>query len=144
MTLVIAALFIAGAVFLAVSIGLIARGRRGASDYVHTTAVVESIMLGESMGTVRPLVEFQADGKTVRQRAHEIKSSRFTGKPGDTIKIVYRRSTVVGVDFWDITVDQGDVDTILKNQNRLVSAIGWLFSGLGAVIIIVAVALLRR
>ena len=141
MNTVTAVLFIAGIVVLAVGIGILASRKGSTQGFTRTSAVVDSVMLGEGPGTVKPIVTFQVNGETVRQSTGEVGSQSFTAKPGDTVQIAYRRT---GAAMWDIMLDQGDADEMLAWRKNAMTAIGWLFSGLGAVIIIVAVALLRR
>ena len=144
MSQVIGVLLLAGIVFIGTGIGIIVARRGGADRYTRARAVVDTVMLGESAGTVKPIVVFQDGGNDIRQSAQEIRANLFTAQPGDEIGIAYRKTSVGGANFWDIVVDTGDVDRVLDGQKNLAMVIGWLFSGIGAVIIIVAIALLRR
>jgi len=137
-------LLIAGLIVAGTGAAILAARGRSAGGFTRTRATLVAVMQADGPNTVKPVVEFQADGETVRQSTGAVGTSSLTAKVGDEVDIVYRRTNAMGMKGWDIILDQNDVDGILANRNRSSAVLGWLFLGIGAVIIIVAVVLMRR
>ena len=120
--------------------GILAARKNTTSGFTHTKATLVAVMQDEGPNTVKPVVEFQANGKTVRQSTGSVAGSSLTASPGDEVDIAYRD---LGWRGYDIILDQNDVDEMMASRNLASTILGWLFLGLGAVIIIVAIILMR-
>ena len=83
---------------------------------------------------VTPIVRFEVDGKTVQVECQPVSDDAVPAKPGEKIKIIYRRGRALNSDFYEARVVEGD-STSLKT-GKYYSVIGWIFIVQGIIMIL--------
>ena len=133
-----------GVVFCVVGAVILAGAARTNVGFARTSAVVREIGQGGAPNSLRAVVEFTADGETVRQSAAEVTAGTLSAQIGDTVEILYRRTGMLGADAWEILLCRENTGEVLRARIRLKTMAGCLFLGLGIVIIVVLAILLIK
>lgn len=125
-----------GAVFVLIGMLVMRSGATSDANYVRTRARVYMNPASDE-GMVRPVVEFEVNGQTVRKTCQPLRRSKFHAAPGDEIDILYRSVTALGMETLSVMVDTGDDPAAGHAQANKV--MGWILVVVGVIALAIAV-----
>lgn len=121
-----------GVVVMVVGIILLAT-KPTMSDYT----LVEAELVGKGIYSahgVIPIVRFDVDGRTVKVECQPVSDDCLSANPGEKIDIIYRKGSALNNDYYEARVVEDDL-TGLKTGKQY-SIIGWIFIGIGIIMIL--------
>lgn len=124
-----------GVIFVLVGALVLRSGATSAEGYVRARARVYMNPASDG-GMVRPVVEFEVNGQTVRKTCQPLRSSQFLAAPGDEIDVLYRSESSLGMETISVMVDTGDDPAAGHAQANKV--MGWILVAVGAIALAIA------
>lgn len=113
---------------------------RSTEGYVHTSARLLDVMLGDMAGHVVPIVELQLGGAPRRAVCREIPRTKLNAQKGDMINVVYSPRGENG--FANLMADPtGDA---IQGNAKMLKLAGALMIVVGAVFLVLAVVIKTR
>lgn len=125
----VSVLLIIGVVGLLTGVLVLRSQDASTEGFQHVTAILCGTRMADGFDQVKPVVEFELDGETMRFYCQPVSEKKITARTGDTVQVYVRRDSSMGMNKWTVLLDTGG--DVVGNQIRLRTVIGGIILGAG-------------